>query len=423
LTLLATSFLSLLLFSGEADFQTQFVGGLKALNQQDLATAKTDLLAANRLQPANPRVWAALAQTYWRLKQPAAAAAAAEKAEKLGPDDPVTLHALAFFYAEQAKFSKAGDMEARCAAKDDKDAAATTRAMLDYLRAEQPKKAIDLALATPGWEGRADIRNLLGKAYDADGQILKVLPELREAVQLKPDDESYYCDLLQAMLSHYDFEVAITFGELGRKRFPASAQIALDTGVAYYGAYQTGAAIDAFLATIALDPAAEQPYSFLARLIDDAHDKLPAITQRFVEYQAKTPGNYLGYFLHARALMAAAQDPELAESLLRQSIALEGKYWESHYRLGLLLEKKRELAEAEKEFRRSTELNPKDPVAHYHLFRALAGQGKIKEAEAELAVQRKVSADFQTYLGEHAGVVKRIDIKIQGQAAPAAPGK
>lgn len=85
--------------------------------------------------------------------------------------------------------------------------------------------------------------------------------------------------------------------------------------------------------------------------------------------------------------------------------------------------KKKALAEAEKEFRRSTELNPLDPVAHYHLFRALAGQGKIKEAEAELAVQRKVSADFETYLGEHAGVVKRIDINIIDPAAPAQPGK
>jgi tetratricopeptide (TPR) repeat protein len=250
LTPLYALFAALLLAAPDADFQTQFVNGLKALDQHNLAVAKTDLQAANRMQPANPRVWAALAQTYWRLKESALAAEAAGKAEKLGAEDPVTLRALAFFYAEQKKFLKAGDFEARCAARDTQDQAAVTRAMLDYLQANEPKKAIDLALGTTGWESRADIRNLLGKAYEADGQILKTLPELRAAVVLKPDDESYFFDLLQTLLSHYNFDAAIQFGEIGRQRFPRSAQIALATGVAYYGAKgskQTDAAINAFL--------------------------------------------------------------------------------------------------------------------------------------------------------------------------------
>jgi tetratricopeptide (TPR) repeat protein len=425
LTQLVTICLALFLSSTEADFQTQFVGGLKALNQNNLPAAKAALQAAGRMQPANARVWAALAQTYWRLKETTLAADAAGRAEKLGAEDPVTLRALAIFYAELKKFSKAGDLEARCAARDSQDSSAVTRAMFDYLQANQPKKAIDVALATAGWEGRADIRNLLGKAYEADGQILKTLPELREAVVLKPDDESYYFDLLQTLLSHYNFEEAIKFAEVGRKRFPGSAQIALAAGVAYYGAggsRQTDAAINAFLDTIALDPTVEQPYLFLVRLVNDAQDKLPAITQRFVEYQEKNPRSYLGYFLHAKALIAASE-PEQAESLLRQSIALNAKYPESHYELGLLLTKKGGLAEAEREFRRSTELNPKDPVAHYHLFRVLAGLGKTEEAQAELAVQRRVSAEREKYLAEHPGSVKRIQMTVVDPGEPALPEK
>ena len=426
MTPLFTALLALWLIPADGDFQAQYVSGLKALNQQDLPGAKAGLEAANQLQPDNPRVWVALAQTYWRLKETNLAAQAASNAEKFGAEDPVTLRALALFYSEQDEFLKAGDIEASCAAKDSQDRSAVTRAMLDYLRAAQPKKAIDLALATAGWEARADIRNLLGKAYEADGQILKTLPELREAVVLKPDDESYYFDLLQALLSHYNFEAAVGFAEAGRKRFPGSAQIALAAGVAYYGAKganQTSAAIDAFLQTIALDPTVEQPYFFLARLLKDAHDKLPIVTQRFVEYQERNPGSYLGYFLHAKALMTASRDPEQAESLLRQSIALNGEFWESHYNLGLLLVKRDALAEAEKEFRRSTELNPGDPVAHYHLFRVLAGLGKDEEAQAELAVQRRVSAEQDAYLTEHAGNVKRLDITPADQGQAVRPRK
>ena len=404
-----TALLVIVLLAGQSDFQTQYVAGLKALNNLDLTTAQTDLLAASRLQPTNPRVWIALSQTYLRLRKTALANDAAGKAEKFGAEDPVTLRLLATFYSEQNNFARAADIEARCAAKDRQDVMAPVRAIADYLQADQPRKAIGLALATAGWEGRADIRNLLGKAYEADGQILKTIPELQEAIRLQPGEESYYFDLIQVLVAHYNFEVAIKMGEAGRKKFPASAPIALLTGVAYYGQNQPDAAIDAFLEAIGLDPAPEQPYIFLARLIGQAHDRLPAITRRFIEYQENNPQNYLGYFLHAKAL----QEPEQSEALLRKSVAINGKYWESHYDLGILLAKQGALQEAEQEFRRSTELNPKDPAAHYHLFRVLAGLGKTQEAEAELAVQRKVSAESQADLNRQVGGIKRLELSIQ----------
>jgi predicted Zn-dependent protease len=404
------AFLVFILVFAQDDFQTRFVSGLQALNKLDLAKAKTDLVAASRLQPANPRVWIALSQTFLRLKETAAANDAALKAEKFGGEDPITLRLLATFYAEENKFSRAGDIEVRCALKDKQDTLAPVRGMADYLQADQPRKAIDLALSTEGWEGRADIRDLLGKAYEADGQILKTIPELNEAIRLRPDEESYCFDLIQVLVGHYNFAAAIQAGQLARKRFPASAPIALLTGVAFYGQNQPDDAIDALLNATALDPSMEQPYLFLARLIDQAHDRLPAITQRFVEYEQKNPTSYLGYFLHAKALNAEFREPQQAESLLRKSVELNGEHWESHYELGILLAKRDALADAEKELRRSVQLNPNDPAAHYRLFRVLAGLGKTREAEAELAVQRKVSAQSQEEVIRQVGSVKRLVI-------------
>jgi tetratricopeptide (TPR) repeat protein len=404
---------TLLLLLAQDDFQTTYVKGLKALNALDLATAKSSLQSASVMQPTNPRVWIALAQTCLRLKETAQANAAALKAERFGVDDPVTLRLLARFYTEENKFARAGDFEARCAAKDKQDSLAPARGIADYLQADEPRKAIDLALATPGWETRAEIRNLLGKAYEADGQILKTIPELQEAIRLKPGEEPYYVDLLRVLVAHYNFDAAIQMGEASRKKFPASAPLALLTGVARYGQNQPDAAIDAFLEATALDAADEQPYLFLARLIAEARDKLPGVTRRFIEYQEKTPASYLGYFLHAKALNAEFKDPEQAEKLLRKSIELNGNYWESHYELGVLLAKRDALADAEKELRRSTQLNPKDPAAHYRLFRVLAGLGKTREAEAELAIQRKVSAESQAELNRQVGEVKRLDITVR----------
>ena len=418
MTVLSTSLLAILLVSPQDDFHSLFVKGLKALNDRDLPAAQTSLLAASRLQPSNPRVQVALAQTYWRLRKTALAAAAAQRAERLGVDDPVTLRALATFYSEERNFARAGDIEARCAMKDRQDQAAIARGMIDYLQAHQPRKAIALALAVSGWEERADIRNLLGKAYEADGQILKTLPELQAAIRLSPDDESYWFDLMQTLLNHYNFEAASQVGEESRKGFPGSAQIALATGVAYYGQSRSSAAVEEFLDSIALDPANEQPYFFLSRLLNEAHDQLPAIAQRFTEYEATHPESYLGWFLHAKVLIAEGNEPEPAESLLKKSISLDGKYWESHYLLGILLTNRSALVDAEREFRRSTELNPRDPATHYRLFRALAALGKTQEAEAELALQRKVSAEYQADFNRKTGEIKRLEFKRSE-----APGK
>jgi len=401
---LIAALIALTFLAGQSDFDAKFVAGLKALNNLDLPAAQAGLEAAAKLQPSNARVWVALAQTYLREGKTALASDAAVKAERFGPNDLVVLHLLATFYAEVNKFARAGDIEALCAANDKQDSAAPARAMSDYLQGDQPKKAIAIGLATADWQQRADIRNLLGKAYEADGQILKTIPELQEAIRLKPDEDAYYFDLVQVLVAHYNFPTAIQIGEAAQKRFPSSAKIALLTGVAYYGQSQPDAAVDAFLRSTTLDPSDERAYLFLSKLMDQAADKLPAIAERFVDFQEKNPQSYLGYFLHAKV------DPGQAESLLKKSVSLNGDYWESHYDLGIQLAKRGALADAEKEFRRAVELNPKDPAIHYRLFRVLAGLGKTREADAELAVQRHVAAERDQELRNTAGAVKRFEI-------------
>jgi tetratricopeptide (TPR) repeat protein len=391
----ALAFFTLL---AQSDFQAQYVAGLQALNKLDLPAAQTSLLAASKIQPANPRVWIALSQTYLRMGKTALANDAALKAERFGAEDPVTLRLLAVFYTEQNKFAKAAEIEIRAKAPE--------RAMADYLQADQPRKAIEVGLAISGWEGRADVRNLLGKAYEADGQILKTIPELQEAIRLQPGEESYYFDLVQVLVAHYNFEAALRIAEVALKRFPSSAPLEMLAGVAHYGLNQPEPAVDAFFKAIAFDPAREQPYLFLAKLMDQAADRVPEMALRFADYERQNPQSYLGYFLHAKA------DPAQAESLLRKSIALNGKLAESHFDLGVLLAKRGAIEEAEKELRRSVELNPKDPAAHYRLFRVLSALGKTREAEAELAVQRRVSSEAQAELARTAGAVKRLELSI-----------
>jgi tetratricopeptide (TPR) repeat protein len=322
---------------------------------QNLGAAEARLLAASLQQPSNPRVWAALARTYLEMQRPTQALDAAQKAEKFGANDNVTLNQLGAFYAD------------------------------------------------------------LGKKEEAGGNTAEAIEEFRRAIRLRPGEESYYFDLIQVLLRHFDFQDAVRFSDSGTKRFPKSAQLALAAGVAYYGLDQTDKAVDSFLATIRIDPSVEQPYVFLGRLLNKTQpEKLPLITQRFARYQQQNPGSYLGYFLHAKGLSAQSENPEEAERLLRKSLVLNGNSWESHYELGALLAKRKAFVEAEKELRRSTELNPKDSTAHYRLCRVLFALGKNEEAEAEAVIQKKASEAERAEIGRHLATVKPIEIVESG---------
>ena len=93
-----------------ASFDDELRRGLVALQNGHLTEAQQSLEHASRLQPANPRVWMALAQTYLRSQRTGPANAAAKRAEAFAASEPIIQHALAIFYSESGDFSKAAAM-------------------------------------------------------------------------------------------------------------------------------------------------------------------------------------------------------------------------------------------------------------------------------------------------------------------------
>jgi len=72
--------------------------------------------------------------------------------------------------------------------------------------------------------------------------------------------------------------------------------------------------------------------------------------------------------------------------LLRKSIGVDGRNWEAHYELGVLLEAKRAWPSAAAELQRSAELNPSQAMPHYHLARVYDRLGESEKARAERAL-------------------------------------
>jgi len=349
--------------AAQESFEAEFRRGLLALNGNDLAQARKSLENASRLKPDNALVWAALAQTYLHGKETKAANEAAQRAAGLAPANPAVEHALAVFYSETGDFKQAADWEARFAASGAADPQAPARAA-----------------------------NLLGHAYAAANQFDDAVREFRRAVESDPKTEGFVFDLGQTELQKGDFSGALATFDQGRRRFPASAQMHLAYGVAAYGQRRFMDAIDAFLEVNRIDASIEQPYVFLARMLDQAGDRLPRIVAAYAAWEKAEPRNYLPACLHAKALGAAGGDPAKIEAELHRSIQLNGGYWESHFELGVLLAQRREWQAAAVELARSVELNPKDAPAHFQLARVYDKLGKPDLAQAERAEHQRLTA-------------------------------
>ncbi|MDQ6663402.1 MAG: tetratricopeptide repeat protein [Acidobacteriota bacterium] len=193
--------------------------------------------------------------------------------------------------------------------------------------------------------------------------------------------EDYYFKLADTCLKRRDFTNALEAVNAGLKFFNKSPQLELAAGVAYYGLRRFPESIDSFLRTIELDPTLEQPYMFLGRMLEQAEDQLPRIRKAFAQFARSAPDNYLSLFLYAKSL--SLNDPGQAETLLRKSISRNGRFAESQFELGAVLERQGRFEESASAMRRAIELNPKDPVAHYRLARIYDRLGKPDQATAE----------------------------------------
>jgi tetratricopeptide (TPR) repeat protein len=382
----------LLLWANPASFDDALRAGLEALQNNNLPVARAKLEEASRIQPHDARALLGLAQTYWRLGLSDLAHTAANQAQTADPDNPIVLHGLAYFYSESGDAAKAAPLEARYAEKAPRDPDAFARAANLYMQAGQPKPAIDVARKGLLENDRADLHDLLGQAYEADGQSEKAATEIQAAINLNRYEDSYYFGLGRLYLRHNNPAAAVHILEDSRKVFAKSAQLELALGVAYYSLRRFTDAADCFLRTIQFAPQAEQPYVFLSRMLDQAVDRLPRITEAFAAFHQAQPDSYLANFVYAKALSAGTADSQQVETLLRQSIALNAKFWESHYELALLLERRRNLDGAAAEYRRAIELSPDKPDLHYHLARVYERLGKKAEAAAEHAAHEKLTS-------------------------------
>jgi predicted Zn-dependent protease len=284
---------------------------------------------AAHVEPQNPYVWASLAETYLRLKEPAKASEAAAKAEKGSEGDPPVAHALAMYYRETGDLAHAARLEER------------------YRAAEWEKAKTDPKIAF---------------------------------------------DYVQVLLRREDFARAAEVTSAALEAHPNDAQLVLALGVARYGQRRFEDAVNLFLRVIQIDPNIEQPYVFLGKMLEQAGSHLAEITKAYEGWATTNPDNAVAQLLWGKALLAANARAPRAEQLLRRSITLDDNNWQSHYELGVLLADKRDYQAAATELNRSIALDPKQALPHYHLARVYDRLGEPERAKAERELHQQLTA-------------------------------
>jgi uncharacterized protein HemY len=131
---------------------------------------------------------------------------------------------------------------------------------------------------------------------------------------------------------------------------------------------------------------------FLSKMLDQSSDRLPEILTRFETWAAANPDNAQAQFVYAKGLLESGGDPAKAEHLLRGSIRLKGDQWESHYELGVLLEKQRRFPDAAAELERSAAISPDQGDVHYHLARVYDRLGQTEKAAEQREAHRRLTA-------------------------------
>ena len=378
--------IGLLFWADGVSYDQLIQGGRSALRENRLREAQAAFERAVKVKPESAEAWLVLAETYRKMKLATQARFAALRAEGLAKNDPSILQGLSTYYADAGDPAKSADFADRyAAAAGASDPEAAPRAMVARLQAKQPKLAIALGVKALAAQERADLRYLLGRAYEADGQWSKAAAEFRRAIELQPYEESYYIDFGQALLDRRDFAAAVQVLSAGRKMFDKSPRIEVALGEAYLAQKQFDAAGDALLRAVVLAPQAPQAYTILGLLLDESKARLPEITSALAAFANTHPRQYLPQCLYGKALLAEGKNLAEAEDRLRRSIVLEGGFWESHYLYGVLLVRFRNLTGAVTELKKAGTLAPKNPAPHQELARVYELMGKTAEAKLERA--------------------------------------
>jgi tetratricopeptide (TPR) repeat protein len=200
--------------------------------------------------------------------------------------------------------------------------------------------------------------NLVGQILLEQGDLAGAERAFRQTIEIDPSYVHSYLNLARMARRSGRIEDARGLYQEALAQHPNDAGVLREIGEFEYNRGRTGAAIDAFEASLRADPNSALTTADLARALADAGRDLPRALElaRLARAQDPTSADYaeaLGRVLHASGLHAAAV------AQYREAIALAPHPIAAfHYRLGIALGDGAEPEEAARELQEALEIDP-----------------------------------------------------------------
>jgi tetratricopeptide (TPR) repeat protein len=428
----------------------QITAGLNLMRGGDFERAAAAFREALKINPASDSAHYNLALALVRLHQPAEAVEHLKAVVSSNPNSAIARYNLGILLEQQGRFSEAVEEFQAVARLKPDDAAVQVHLVYNYLRLGNSDDAVRLADDTltrfpdnriraqlgvvllenrqygkaiaPLEQARAAAPDsapmavYLARAYQGAGNTDRAIDLFREALRLKPDDDSirfnlgclllqskrgaseedgvreieaairlsprkpeYYEALGRWLLERHRLEQASSVLKQGVEQVPASINLQLMLGMAEAELHGAAAAQPYIERAIALDPRAPLGYNLLGNVFLRVGDYDRAL----VNYQKAfelAPAN--GLYCYDVALVLERMN-KISEAVpyAEKSVRLDPNRGPTHYILGKLLAKLGRNQEAITQLEVSVRLNPQLQASYYLLARTYLALGKRAQAD------------------------------------------
>jgi tetratricopeptide (TPR) repeat protein len=254
-------------------------------------------------------------------------------------------------------------------------------------------RARDVIRGLLALQNSAELHGLLGDVEEKAGDFVAAVHEYQSAAQLDPS-EAHIIDLGSELLTHENGSAAAAVFQHGVQSFPASYKLHVALGIADYQVSQFAGAAKEFIAATHLKPEAAEPYLLLGTLHGFPEGRtveVEALMRRFIEQEPKNArGHYNLGMLYWERDRESVRDTGRAEELFRKAVALNPRYDDACFQLGILHARKQDYASAITWLERAVQLNPRYTLAYFQLGTAYRRAGKASEAAASFQKYREL---------------------------------
>jgi tetratricopeptide (TPR) repeat protein len=404
-------------------FEIQELLGLVYASQSQDSKAVEHLQAAVRLKPDSATARTNLAAALSHCGKSELAGDQFRKALELAPGDYHANHNLGEFYVQSGKLAEARPLLEKAQKADPSSYDnGYDLAQADFLtgRLSDGRQVVEGVLKQ---KNTGELHELLGQIEEKDGKFLEAAKQFEIAAHMDPSEENLFTWGSEYLL-HRTYEPAIDVFQAASQRYPKSTRLLMGLGMALYSRGKYDEAIKTLIAASDLDPADPRCYRFLSHAYNLSSSPSEEVVLRFRRYAELQPGNAMAQYYYALSLLKgnrpqdASPEFQTVESLLRKSIALDGKAAEVHFQLGNLYADQHDYAKSFPEYVRATELDPNLPDAHYRLGQYYVHVGRKDLAQQEFDAYQRLRAKYLAELDRDGKEVQQFVYSAQAARSP-----